>query len=123
MQFNPDPKKQVNEVIFSRKTSSNNLSYPPIKLNNNEISKCPHQKQLGIVWDSKLKFNDHADQKVIKCNRIIGPNRRLLIILPRNALLTIYKSFVRPYLDYGDFLYGKPTKQWTFSEQIRKSSV
>ena len=25
MQFNPDPSKQANEVIFSRKTSSNNL--------------------------------------------------------------------------------------------------
>ena len=25
--------------------------------------------------------------------------------LPRNALLTIYKSFLRPHLDYGDILY------------------
>ena len=43
MQFNPDPNKQANEVIFSRKTNSNNLSHPPIKFNNNNISKCPHQ--------------------------------------------------------------------------------
>ena len=35
MQFNPDPNKQANEVVFSRKTSSNNLSHPPIKFNNN----------------------------------------------------------------------------------------
>ena len=28
MQFNPDLNKQANEVIFSRKTSSNNLSHP-----------------------------------------------------------------------------------------------
>ena len=27
MQFNPDPKKQANEVIFSRKTFSNRLSH------------------------------------------------------------------------------------------------
>ena len=32
MQVNPDPTKQANEVIFSRKTSSNNLSHPPINL-------------------------------------------------------------------------------------------
>ena len=57
MQFNPDPNKQANEVTFSRKTSSNNLSHPPIKFNNNDISKCPHQKHLGIVLDSKLNFN------------------------------------------------------------------
>ena len=30
IQINPDPTKQANEVIFSRKTSSNNLSHPPI---------------------------------------------------------------------------------------------
>ena len=27
MQYNPDPNKQANEVIFSRKTSANNLSH------------------------------------------------------------------------------------------------
>ena len=38
MPFNPDPNKQANEVVFSRKTSSNNLSHPLIKSNKIEIS-------------------------------------------------------------------------------------
>ena len=33
MQFNPGPKKQANEVIFSRKSNSSNLTYRPVKLN------------------------------------------------------------------------------------------
>ena len=61
IQFNPDPNKQANEVIFSRKTSSNNLSYPPIKFNNNGISKCPHQSYFGIALDSKFNFSAHVD--------------------------------------------------------------
>ena len=68
MQFNPDPNKQANEIIFSRKLSSNNLSCPPNKVNNNYISKCPHQKHLGMASDSKLNFNAHVDQKVKKWN-------------------------------------------------------
>ena len=28
---------------------------------------------------------------------------------PRNALLTIYKSFIRPHLGYGDILCDKPS--------------
>ena len=64
MQFNPDPNKEANEVIFSRKTGSNNLSHPPIKFNNNDISKFTHQKHLGIVLDSKINFNAHVDQKI-----------------------------------------------------------
>ena len=119
MQFNPDPNKQANEVIFSRKTSSNNLSHPPIKFNNINISNCPHQKHLGIVLDSKLNFNAHVDQKIKKCNRIIGLTRRLSISLPRNALLTIYKSFVRPHLDYGDILYHK-TNNENFQNKLEK---
>ena len=71
MQFNPDLNKQANEVIFSRKTSSNNLPHPPIKFNKIDISECPHQKHLGIVLDSKLNFNAHVDQKIKKRNRII----------------------------------------------------
>ena len=57
MQFNPDPNKQTNEVIFPRKTSSNNFLHTPIKFNKIDISECPHQKHLGIVLDSKLNFN------------------------------------------------------------------
>ena len=93
MQFNPDRNKQANEVTFSRKTSSNNLSHPPIKFNNNDISKCPHEKHVRTVLDSKLNFSAHVDQKIKKCNRIIGLIRRLSINLPRNALLARYKSF------------------------------
>ena len=81
-----------------------------------------HQKHLGILLDSKLNFNAHVDQKIKQCNRIIGLIRRLSISLPRNALLTIYKSFVRPHLDYGVILYDKPKKK-KFSEQIRKRST
>ena len=95
VQFNRDPDKQANEVIFSRKTSSNNLSHPPIKFSKIDISKSPHQ-HLRIVLDSKLSFSAHVDHKIKNCNKIIGLFRRLSTTLPRNALLTIYKTFVRP---------------------------
>ena len=64
MQFNLDPNKQVNKVIFSRKTK--NSSYPPVAFNNNVIKKYPHYKHLGIVLVSKLDFKFHVDQKIQK---------------------------------------------------------
>ena len=106
MQFNPDPKKQANEVIFSRK--SNRYTYPPVTLNSNIIATCSHQKHLGVVLDSKLDFSIHIEQKMRKCNKIMGIIRKLSVCLPRKDLLTIYKSFVRPHLDYGDILHDKP---------------
>ena len=31
--------------------------------------------------------------------------------LPQHSLITIYKSFVRPHLDYGDIIYDQPNKE------------
>ena len=40
--------------------------------------------------------------------------------VPRNALLPIYTSFIRPHLYYSDVLYDKPEKE---NFKIRKSSI
>ena len=109
MHFNPDPNKQANEVIFSRKSKVH--SHPPLTFNNNDVKKCPHQKHLGIILDSKLDFNIHVDNKIKKCYKMIGIIKRLSVSAPRKALLTIYKSFIRPHLDYGVILYDKPENQ------------
>ena len=119
MQFNPDPNKQANEVIFSRKSNSNSFPYPPVKFSENNITKCSYQKHLGKVLDSKLSFNTHIDQKIKKCNKLIGLMKRLSVNLPRSALLTIYKSFIRPHLEYGDILYDKPDNEH-FQNKIEK---
>ena len=50
---------------------------------------------------------------------MIGLLRRLLVNLPRNALLTIYKSFIRPHLDYGDILYDTPSND-NFQNKMEK---
>ena len=64
-----------------------------------------------MILDSKLDFTIHVDDKIKKCYRMIGIIKRLSISVPRKALLTIYKSFIRPHLDYGDILYDKPENQ------------
>ena len=55
---------------------------------------------LGIHLDEKLDFNAHTKEKISKDNRGTGIIKELQSKLPRNALLTIYKSFIRPHLDY-----------------------
>ena len=50
---------------------------------------------------------------------MIGLIKRLSVNLRRNVLLTIYKSFVRHHLDYGDILYDKPSNE-SFQNKIEK---
>ena len=49
MSFNPDPSKQAQEVIFSRKTKKE--YYPPLAFNNNNVLETNSQKHLGVVLD------------------------------------------------------------------------
>ena len=39
--------------------------------------------------------------------------------LPRHSLITVYKSFVRPHLDYGDIIYDQPNNE-TFTQKIER---
>ena len=64
VQFNSDLSKHANEFVFSRKSNSVNFFYPLSNFNSNDIGKCPYQKHLGTVLDSKLNFNSHVDQKI-----------------------------------------------------------
>ena len=38
-------------------------------------------------------------------------------ILPRSSLLTIYKSYIRPHLDYGEIIYDQ-TYNATFQQKL-----
>ena len=43
----------------------------------------------------------------LKISKTLGLLQKLRKLLPRSALISIYKAFVRPYLDYGDILYDQ----------------
>ena len=105
MSFNPDISKQAHEVLFSRKRSI--VSHPPLTFNNIPVALTNSQKHLGMQLDSKLNFEEHLSKVESKVNKTIGIIRKLQNVLSRQALITIYKSFVRPHLDYGDIIYDK----------------
>ena len=49
----------------------------------------------------------------------IGIIEKLSKSLPRHSLVTIYKSFVRPHLDYGDIIYDQPNNE-NFLQKIER---
>ena len=81
--------------------------HPPLVFNNAIVSQTISQKRLGVTLDLKLTFEGHLLNVFKKVNRTIGLSRKLQNVLPRITLVTVYKAFVRPYLDYGDILYDQ----------------
>ena len=105
MSSNADPRKQAQEVIFSRK--SKRSTHPPLVFNNNNVSQTYSQKHLGVILDFKLTFEEHLNNVLAKVNKAVGLLRKLRNTLPRTTLVAIYKAFIRPHLDYGNVLYDQ----------------
>ena len=115
MQFNPDRNKQAQELYFSKKAG--NQKSLDLTFNKNNVASSPSVKHLGMLLDSRLNFKEHVQSKTNKCYKIIGLIKKFSVHLPREALLRIYKSFVRPNLDYGDIVFDKPNNE-SFKSRI-----
>ena len=109
MYFKPDPSKEAQEVTFSRKCSKED--HPPIYFNDIPVTQTTIQKHIGLYLDENVKFNIHIKEKLSKVYKDIGLLRNLSNKLPRQALVRIYKAYIRPYLDYGDIVYDKPNNE------------
>ena len=105
MIFNPDLSKQVQEVIFSRKTKK--LLYPTFLFNNIPLNNSLFQKHLGSTLDIKLNFWEHIKSITKKISETMGRLRKIQQILSKSTLLTIYKTFIRSRLDYTDIIYDQ----------------
>ena len=70
MLFNYDLYANHRDTFFSHKRDNEN--YPSSVVNDTKEQLAPSQKYLGLVLDFKLNFNEHIDNKINKCNKIIG---------------------------------------------------
>ena len=88
-----------------------------MSLNKVQVERVSYQKHLGILLDEKLNFKQHIDSAISKANKGISVIKKLRHNLPRKSLVTIYKAFLRPLIDYGDIIYDQPQNE-SFCEKI-----
>ena len=70
MQFNPDKNKQAVQDIFSRKKEA--VAHPPVFFDGSEVVVKVEHKHLGMILDSKLSFQSHVREAIIKARKGIG---------------------------------------------------
>ena len=73
------------------------------------ITNC--EKDLGINVVSELKWNYHIEQNISKAKKCIGRVTHSVISRKADVMINIYKSLVRPNLEYCVQLWN-PTKAW-----------
>ena len=98
MNFDPDPCKQAQELLFSQKINSK--PHPSLNLNDNPVHQFQLQKHLRLFLDPKSSFDEHIQCIFNKTRKIIGNLVNL-----------------RPHLGYGDIIYNR-----AFNESFQNKS-
>ena len=70
-----------------------------------ELENLESINDLGVTFDSILKFSLHINEK-IKAYSILGVIKRNFTYLDKNSFLFIYKSMVRSHLEYANCIWS-----------------
>ena len=64
------------------------------------------EKDLGVYIDAPLKFRQQAASAVAKATQILAVIRRSFVLIDEYTLPLLFKSLVRPHLEYGNLVWG-----------------
>ena len=70
-------------------------------MNNVMVPKGDTMKDLGITFQSNLKFDNHISSITSSANSRLGIIKYTFHNIDREGFLVLYKSMVRPLLEYG----------------------
>ena len=100
VKFNPSKSESL---VISRKRNKPN--HPNLFMSNIEIPSVSSHKHLGIFLSNDGSWDIHINKSLEKAWRRVGIMRHLKVRLNRQSLQTIYFSFIRPLLEYGDVIW------------------
>ena len=94
-------------MIFTNRKRQANIS---IDINNHTIKEINECKFLGVMLDSKLKWQSHINHISNKISKSVAILRYLKFIFPKYILKTLYLTLVYPYLIYCNIIWGSADK-------------
>ena len=97
-----NPSKSQSLVISRRRFKPN---HPGLFMSNIEIPSVTSHKHLGFFLSNDGSWDIHVGKSIEKAWKRIGIMRHLKTRLDRLSLQTIYFSFIRPILEYGDVVW------------------
>ena len=71
-----------------------------------KLEQVKDEKDLGVLIDDNLKFHKQTAAAIKKANSILGLIKKSFAKFNRINLPIIYKSLVRPHLEYGNLVWG-----------------
>ena len=75
------------------------------KVSDTDLRVSSSEKDLGVIVDNKLKFEDHMWEKINKATRIMATIRRVYSYMDKTTFLLLYKALVRPHVEYANQMW------------------
>ena len=75
-------------------------------MDSQQLEAIDEEKDLGVYIDKELKFHVHTAYATKNSNRIVGSIKRSYETRHPNSICMLYKSIVRPHLEYGNAIWG-----------------
>ncbi|ELT93284.1 hypothetical protein CAPTEDRAFT_37818, partial [Capitella teleta] len=91
--------------------SRSGTNHRPYQMNNIPLNKTIVKRGLGVILDNRLTFEHHIQAKIKKSNSIMALIRRTYTYLDNHTFLLLYKSFVRPHLEYANQVWKPHLKK------------
>ena len=79
-------------------------------LNDVQLKVAEEEKDLGVVIDRRLKFHSQTAAAISRASQILAVVRRSFANIDEVTLPLLYKSMVRPLLEYGNTIWGPHSK-------------
>ena len=91
-------------IVFTRK--SNTVTSVDIRIENQAINEVNKTKFLGVIIDKKLTWKEHISYLSSKISRGIGMIIKAKKRLNKDALVTLYYSFIYSNMTYCNHVWG-----------------
>ena len=101
--------EKTHYMKISLKTKSQ--QYPPIIFKNKIINEISTHTNLGLTFNNKMTWTDHINRLIKKASIRISTLHRIRNKLPRQTLVKIYTTMIRPILEYADIIYTNTSLQ------------
>ena len=93
-------------IVSKRKTRGR---HPDLFSNDTKITEATHHKHFGLIIINTMSWSCHINEILAKVEKRLSIMRRSKHILPRSCLDKLYKSMIRPVLDFCDVIYDSCT--------------
>ena len=122
--YSNEIKINIDKSNFIYVSFRNDVSFPPLKFENNFISQIAYTKFLGIYIDENLRFQEHVNFISSKLSKSLGILFRLNKFFPHHILKNLYYSLIHPYLNYAiEAWYGAPQCVSNRVQVIQKKAI